>query len=64
MRVGGSELCMSCHKQESGAPRGKVSNIKSFEEHVTEVEKMHKVKLRRQKAGGRCVFCHDPHLVE
>jgi hypothetical protein len=60
MVLGGSESCLSCHREGGAAASG----IASFEAHVEDVERMHKVRFDRGRIGGACVYCHDPHLLE
>jgi hypothetical protein len=62
MDLGGVDLCLSCHRRGSGS--GAVSRIQSFEDHLTELETEHRIRLDREKSGTDCVYCHDPHLLE
>ncbi|MHC4953257.1 MAG: hypothetical protein ACYTGZ_05155 [Planctomycetota bacterium] len=64
MKLGGVDLCMSCHKEGADSPSNVVSRIASFEDHLLTLERDHRIKLDRQKAGTACVYCHDPHLLE
>lgn len=58
LRAGGIDLCLSCHGD------GAASTIGSLEDHLKEIERQHRIKLDRRKAGADCVYCHDPHLLE
>jgi hypothetical protein len=64
MSLGDVDLCLSCHNRGADASSGVVSTIGTFEDHLTELERDHRVKLDRQKSGADCVYCHDPHLLE
>ena len=64
LRLGDVDLCLSCHKQGADASSGVVSTIGSFEDHLTELERDHRIRFDRQKSGADCVYCHDPHLLE
>jgi hypothetical protein len=64
MSLGGVDLCLSCHKQGADSSFDVVSTIGSFEDHLTELERDHRINLDRQKSGADCVYCHDPHLLE
>jgi len=64
MDLGDAELCLSCHRQGATRRADVVSTVRSFEDHLRELERDHRVKLDRQKSGTDCVYCHDPHLLE
>lgn len=64
MSLGGVELCMSCHQQGADPSSNEVSTIGSFEGHLRDLERDHRIKLDRRKSGTSCVYCHDPHLLE
>jgi len=62
MSLGDAPLCLSCHKASAEPPLA--PTIESFEAHLTELERDHRIKLDRKKSGSGCVYCHDPHLLE
>ena len=64
MSLGGAGLCLSCHAEGAGSPSEVPSRIKSFEDHLANLEREHRVTLDRKQSGSDCVFCHDPHLLE
>jgi hypothetical protein len=64
MSLGGPELCLSCHGQGAEPSSNVASRIESFEDHLREMERDHRIKLDRRKSGTDCVYCHDPHLLE
>jgi len=64
MDLGGTGLCLSCHGQGAASPSRVTSRIQSFEDHLSQLEREHRIKLDRRKSGTDCVYCHDPHLVE
>jgi len=53
MSLGDVALCLACHP-----------TIGSFEDHLKELEREHRITLDREKSGKDCVYCHDPHLLE
>ncbi len=64
MSLGSTHLCLSCHTESEGLSGNKASTIRSFEDHLRDLEEEHRIKLDRKKSGTGCVFCHDPHLLE
>jgi hypothetical protein len=64
MSLGGVHLCLSCHRDSAEPSLKVVSRIRSFEDHLRNLEEEHRIKLDRKKSGSACVFCHDPHLLE
>ena len=64
MSLGRPDLCLSCHKQGAAPSSTVVSTIESFEDHLRNLERDHRIQLDRQKSGTDCVYCHDPHLLE
>jgi len=64
MVLGDVALCLSCHRRGADAASGTVAAIESFESHLRNLERDHRIKLERRKSGGDCVYCHDPHLLE
>jgi hypothetical protein len=64
MSLGDADLCLSCHKKGADPSANVVSAIESFEDHLTDLERDHRIKLDRRKSGTDCVYCHDPHLLE
>lgn len=64
MDLGDVDLCLSCHRKGATRSNNVVSTIRSFEDHLRNLERDHRVKLDRNKSGTDCVYCHDPHLVE
>jgi hypothetical protein len=64
MRLGGPDLCLSCHRRGADPAPGVVSSIGSYEEHLDDLERNHRIKLDRRISGTDCVYCHDPHLLE
>ena len=64
MSLGDVDLCLSCHRQGADPSPDVVSTIVSFEDHLRELERDHRIKLDRRKSGADCVYCHDPHLLE
>ena len=64
MSLGDVHLCLSCHQTDAKVANPVVAKIDSFEDHLQQLEKEHRVKFDRKKSGDNCVFCHDPHLLE
>jgi len=64
MSLGSAHLCLSCHRDSAEPSVNVVSRIRSFEDHLRNLEEEHRIKLDRKKSGTGCVFCHDPHLLE
>jgi len=64
MGLGDVDLCMSCHGPEAASSSDAVRTISSFEDHLRDLERDHRIKLDRRKSGTGCVYCHDPHLLE
>ena len=64
MTLGDTGLCLACHARDGEDATGDIATIESFESHLRNLERDHRVTLDRQKSGTGCVYCHDPHLVE
>ena len=64
MILGDAGLCLSCHRQGATMRPDVVSTVESFEDHLRDLERDHRIKLDRRKSGTDCVYCHDPHLLE
>ncbi len=59
----GPDHCLHCHRRRPGEPE-EPPRIDGFAEHLDYIEKRHVTKVDRDRVGGRCAFCHDPHLQE
>ena len=60
--VRGNEQCIECHKLVEDSVAKKMSADEILEHHLKALEKMHVIKVNREKVKNRCIYCHDPHL--
>ena len=60
MALPGPAHCLTCHQgDEEGS-----GMIVGFEEHLVYIEKLHTTEIDRKRTGGKCISCHEPHLLE
>jgi hypothetical protein len=61
-KLPGNRRCLECHPLVKGPQKEPKTENEVFEHHLLEIEKKHVIRVNRKKVGGRCIYCHDPHL--